>query len=188
MRIFYGLNITSKVSISKLVLTIQPYDKNQDVLGLLSDADAREYLPLPVKAKYKAGMMTIVAPISSVNPTDFTEWNKVLTYLAYKLDIPVSESYSHPILLYCALLVCFLILFLSVFLSVVLYVPAVLMFLSLSFSDLDHMSVLSIPMVNTLELSQCMRLIVMDAIAMQSQEDSKSSLVSYNYLFQYLFS
>ncbi len=51
MRIFFGLNITSRVAISKVILTIQPFDPKQDVLGLLSDADARDYVPSPVKSK-----------------------------------------------------------------------------------------------------------------------------------------
>jgi hypothetical protein len=90
MRIFFGLNISSTVAISKVVVTIQPYDQNQDVLGLLSDGDAREYVPLAVKTKNKAGMMEVVAPAPSMT-AEFGDWNKVLTYLAYKLDIPVSK-------------------------------------------------------------------------------------------------
>jgi hypothetical protein len=93
MRIFFGLNITSTVAISKVVLIIQPFDKNQDVLGLLSDGDAKEYVPLLVKSKNKAGMMEVIAPTPSMT-TDFGDWNKVLSYLAYKLDIPVSIMIS----------------------------------------------------------------------------------------------
>jgi hypothetical protein len=93
MRIFFGLNISSTVAISKVVVTIQPYDKHLDVLGLLSDSDAREYVPLPVKAKNKVGMLEVVAPASSTDAPEFGQWNKVLTYLAYKLDIPVSVSF-----------------------------------------------------------------------------------------------
>jgi hypothetical protein len=89
MRIFFGLNISCAVSISKVVVTIQPYDKNQDVLGLLSDADTKEYVPLTVKSKSNAGMMEVIAPLSSIT-AEFGNWNKVLSYLAYKLDIPVS--------------------------------------------------------------------------------------------------
>jgi hypothetical protein len=89
MRIFFGLNITSRVAVSKVVLTIQPYDERQDVLGLLSDENAREYVPLPVKAKNKGGVLEIIAPVSSTKPV-FEEWNKVLTYLAYQLYLPVS--------------------------------------------------------------------------------------------------
>jgi hypothetical protein len=88
MRIFFGLNITSRVAVSKVVLTIQPYDDRQDVLGLLSDENAREYVPLPVKAKNKGGVLEVVAPVSSTKP-EFVEWNKVLTYLAYQLYLPV---------------------------------------------------------------------------------------------------
>ncbi len=90
MRIFFGLNITSRVAISKVVLSIRPYDPKQDVLGLLSDSDAREYVPLAVKSKNKAGVMEVVAPTPSSMKAEFGEWNKVLSYLAYKLDIPVS--------------------------------------------------------------------------------------------------
>ncbi len=90
MRIFFGLNITSRVAISKVILTIQPFDPKQDVLGLLSDADAREYVPLPVKSKNRAGVLEVVAPAQSNMAAEFTEWNKVLSYLGYKLDIPVS--------------------------------------------------------------------------------------------------
>lgn len=90
MRIFFGLNITSRVAISKVVLKIQPYDPKLDVLGLLSDADAREYAPLPVKSKGKGGVLEVVAPTISA-AVEFGEWGKVLTYLAYKLDIPVSK-------------------------------------------------------------------------------------------------
>ncbi len=88
MRIFFGLNITSRVAITKAVLSIQPFDSKLDVLGLLSDSDARGYVPLPIKANAKAGVMEVFAPTSTVH-AEFTEWNKVLTYLAYKLDIPV---------------------------------------------------------------------------------------------------
>ncbi len=88
MRIFFGLNITSRVAVSKVVLSIRPFDSKLDVLGLLSDSDAREYVPLPIKANAKAGVMEVFAPTSTAN-AEFTEWNKVLSYLAYKLDIPV---------------------------------------------------------------------------------------------------
>ena len=90
MRIFFGLNITSRVAISKVVLSIQPFNSKLDVLGLLSDGDAREYVPLPVKSKLKAGVLEVIAPTQSSMAAEFTEWNKVLSYLAYKLDIPVS--------------------------------------------------------------------------------------------------
>ena len=91
MRIFFGVNITSRVSISKVVLSINPFDPKLDILGLLSDGDAREYVPLPVKAKSKAGVLEVISP-SSTFEAEFIEWNKVLTYLAYKLDIPVSYN------------------------------------------------------------------------------------------------
>lgn len=89
MRIFFGLNVSSTVAISKVVVTIQPFDKKQDVLGLLSEQDAKEYVPLQVKSKGKAGMFEVVAPAPSLT-AEFGDWNKVLSYLAYKLDIPVS--------------------------------------------------------------------------------------------------
>jgi hypothetical protein len=90
MRIFFGLNISSDVAISKVVVTIQPYDPDLDVIGLLSDGDIKEYKALPVKTKSKERMMEVVAPISSM-AAKFEGWNKVLSYLAYKLDIPVSS-------------------------------------------------------------------------------------------------
>jgi hypothetical protein len=34
-------------------------------------------------------MMEVIAPLSSTT-AEFGNWNKVLSYLAYKLDIPVS--------------------------------------------------------------------------------------------------
>jgi hypothetical protein len=89
MRIFFGLNVTSRVGISKVVLIIQPYDGRQDALGLLSEEDAREYIPLPVKSKHNKGVLEVVAPLGGTTVA-FEDWNKLLSYLAYKLDLPVS--------------------------------------------------------------------------------------------------
>ncbi len=96
MRIFYALNITSRVGISKVVLKIQPYNKNWDMMGLLSDAMAREYIPLAVKAQNKGGVLEIVAPTSKPE-SQFTEWNKLLSYLAYKLDLPINMPHACPL-------------------------------------------------------------------------------------------
>lgn len=99
MRIFFGLNITSRVAISKVVLKIRPYDKRWDALGLLSDADAREYVPLPVKSKnYRQGWLEVIAPVSlNTGKPEFTEWNKLLSYLAYKLDLPINMPHACPL-------------------------------------------------------------------------------------------
>lgn len=97
MRIFFALNITSRVSISKVVLKIQPYSKVYDRLGLLSDSMAREYVPLPVKAQGRGAVLEVTAPASLSTNAEFTEWNKALSYLAYKLDIPINMPHACPL-------------------------------------------------------------------------------------------
>jgi hypothetical protein len=61
--------------------------------------DAREYVPLPVKSKnYRQGWLEVVAPASlTVGKPDFTEWNKLLSYLAYKLDLPINMPHACPL-------------------------------------------------------------------------------------------
>ncbi len=68
MRIFFGLNITLRVAISKVVLS--PLIRSKD-------ADAKEYPPLPVKSKKRAGILEVIAPTQSSLMTKFGEWNKV---------------------------------------------------------------------------------------------------------------
>ncbi len=98
MRIFYGLNITSRVAISKVVLRIRPYNKNWDALGILSDAEPKEYAALPVKVKFRFAEMEVVAPASMTEgKPDFTEWNKLLEYIAYKLDLPITMPHACPL-------------------------------------------------------------------------------------------
>jgi hypothetical protein len=97
MRIFFGLNVTSRVAISKVVLKIQPYYKEWDVLGLLSDTLPREYVPMPVKAKGAKGQMEIIAPVSDSSSRSVVDWNKLLSYLAYKLDLPINMPHACPL-------------------------------------------------------------------------------------------
>ena len=97
MRIFFGVNITSRVAISKVVLRIKPYNPVYDNLGLLSDAMASEYVPLGIEATYKGGEMKVVAPTPSLLAAEFKEWNKVLSYLAYRLYMPVNMPHACPL-------------------------------------------------------------------------------------------
>ena len=87
-RIFYGVSLDSKVYASKIDVSIKPYTKGQDQLSMLRNDYSHN---LFAEFLEDQGILRITK-VDSETTLSAEDWNLVLNYAIYRLNIDVSCS------------------------------------------------------------------------------------------------
>ncbi len=86
-RIFYGLSVTSKVYLDRVMVSITPYDSELDQLSILGDNSDQ---PLQIVGKVSINEGTLVISNPGTQQLTAADWNAVINYPAYRLNMDVS--------------------------------------------------------------------------------------------------
>lgn len=90
-KIFYGLNITSRVNLKKMLLWISPYDPVRDRLSLVKSTTFMRGIIMNHSLN-SSGFLEITAPTNS--SLDESDWSLILNRPSYKLDIMNVRPYE----------------------------------------------------------------------------------------------
>lgn len=85
MRVFAGLTVKSNVSISRVVMTISPYDPQIDHLGMIGNDFINN-----IVGTASQGVVTITNPGKPALTA--AQWNDVINFPAYRLNLNVSDT------------------------------------------------------------------------------------------------